>query len=165
MDIETVRHDARKLIAEILYESKTDESDMLLLSKLEDLMPVPEAVEQKYRPEDFYRSGEVDIDLFVDVCLEQKLNAVAMLHFMKKYCDKETRKTKLKALLKEYLENMESYSEEEEDELLAQMQHLTPNSDIISYIFWSESDFEHEPTVDEIVERCFMDNSMVLESS
>ncbi|MEZ6852348.1 hypothetical protein [Halodesulfovibrio aestuarii] len=119
---------------------------MVLPSKLEDLMPVPEAVEQKYRPEDFYRGGEVDIDLFVDVYLEQKLNAVAMLHFMKKYCDEETRKVKLKAILKEYIDNIGCYSEEKEREMMSQMEHLTPDLYLTDYIFWYDRHFDHEPT-------------------
>lgn len=155
-NIDTAKQNARKLISQILYESKTDESDMLLLAKLENIMPVPEAVEQKFRPQDFYDGdGKVEIDLFVDVCFEHKLNAVAMLHFMRKYLGEEGRKAALKAMLTDYLENIASYDEEEGDSLIRQMEHLTPNSEITDYIFWPDRHFDHEPTVDEIVERCF----------
>lgn len=153
---DTAKQSARQLVSQILYESKTDESDMRLLAKLEEIMPVPEAVEQNFRPQDFYNeSGKVEIDLFVEACFEHKLNAVAMLHFMKKYLDQENRKATLKALLTDYLENIGSYSKEEEENVLKQMEHLTPNSEITGYIFWPDMYFENEPTVDEIVERCF----------
>lgn len=155
VNVDVVKQKIRMLVFEILYKSETDASDMKLLSKLEDIMPVPETVEQKYRPEDFYENGKVDIDLFVEVCFEHKLNAVAMLHFMKKYLDEERRKTALAAILTDYLSNLTDYSEEEGDLLIQKMEHLAPGSEITDYIFWPDRYFDHEPTVNEIVEHCF----------